>query len=142
MKGNSIIKKSYDDTTDKIDIKSEWNWFITLTYYKENFLNHLGSAPYDSHTKKRWLCLWLFSYEHGLINQLQNELQRIHPAIFEDTNKKSFEATEVKQYKNTVSKIKWFNLMKELKFVIFSIKDFYDSATNNQSIEKDSDFCW
>ena len=31
--------------------------------------------------------------------------------------------------------------MKELKFVIFSIKDFYNSATNKQSIEKDSDFC-
>ena len=47
---------------------------------------------------------------------------------------KSFQATKFNQWKSTVSAIKWFNSMKDkhlMKFVIFNIKDFYPSITQD-----------
>ena len=45
---------------------------------------------------------------------------------------KLFEATKINQWKNTVSAIKWFSLLKDkhlIKFFMFDIKDFYTSIT-------------
>ena len=47
---------------------------------------------------------------------------------------KLFQATKINQWKNTVSAIKWFNSLKDkhlIKFVIFDIKDFYPSITQD-----------
>ena len=43
---------------------------------------------------------------------------------------KLFETTEIKQWKNMVSAIKWFNSLKDkhlMKFVMLDNKDFYRS---------------
>ena len=47
---------------------------------------------------------------------------------------KLFKATKTKQWENTVSAIKWFSLLKDkhlMKFVMFNIKDFYQSITQD-----------
>ena len=47
---------------------------------------------------------------------------------------KLFQATEINQWKNTASAIKWFNLLKDKhlrKFFMFDIKDFYISIAQN-----------
>ena len=47
---------------------------------------------------------------------------------------KLFQATEINQWKNTVSAIKWFSSLKDkhlMKFVMFDIKDFYPSITQD-----------
>ena len=47
---------------------------------------------------------------------------------------KLFETTKISQWKNTVSAIKWFNSLKDkhlMKFVMFDIKDFYPSITQD-----------
>ena len=45
-----------------------------------------------------------------------------------------FEATKMNQWKNTGSAIKWFNSLKDkhlIKFLMFDIKDFYPSITQD-----------
>ena len=47
---------------------------------------------------------------------------------------KLFQATKINQWKNMVSAIKWFNSLKDkhlMKFVMFDIKDFYPSITQD-----------
>ena len=47
---------------------------------------------------------------------------------------KLFQATKIKQWKNRVIAIKWFNSLKDkhlMKFVMFDIKDFYPSITQD-----------
>ena len=47
---------------------------------------------------------------------------------------KLFQATEINQWKNTASAIKWFNFLKDKhlrKFFMFDIKDFYISIAQN-----------
>ena len=47
---------------------------------------------------------------------------------------KLFETTKMSQWKNTVNAVKWFNSLKDkhlMKFVMFDIKDFYPSVTQN-----------
>ena len=47
---------------------------------------------------------------------------------------KLFQATKFNQWKNTVSAFKWFNSLKDkhlMKFVMFDIKDFYPSITQD-----------
>ena len=47
---------------------------------------------------------------------------------------KLFETTKINQWKNTVGAIKWFNSLKDkhqMKFVMFDIKDFYPSITQD-----------
>ena len=65
-----------------------------------------------------------------LINPAKNELGRISKTILDNINMKLFETTKINQWKNMVSAIKWFNLLKDkhlMKFVMFDIKDFYPS---------------
>ena len=112
-KGKEIVKKSFDNIIDRMDINAESNCFITIKDHKENFLNH---------PKVR------------LINPAKNELGRISKKILDNINMKLFQATKIKQWKNTVSAIKWFNSLKEkhlMKFVMFDIKDFDPSITQD-----------
>ena len=102
-KGKEIVKKSFDNIIDRVDVNAESNCFITIKYHKENFLNH---------PKVR------------LINPAKNELGRISKTILEKTN----------QCKNTVSAIKWINSLNNkdlMKFVMFDIKDFCPSITQD-----------
>ena len=39
-KGKEIIKKSFENIIDKMDVNAESNCFITIKDYKEHFLNH------------------------------------------------------------------------------------------------------
>ena len=105
-KGKEIVKKSFDNIIDRMDVSAESNYFITIKHHKENFLNH---------PKLR------------LLNLTKNELGRISKTILDNIKLKLFEATKISQLKNTVSAIKWFNSLKDkhrMKCVMFDIKDF------------------
>ena len=108
-KGKEIVKKSFDNIIDRMDINAESNCFITIKDYKENFLNHPKVL---------------------LMNPAKNELGRISKTILDNINMKLFQATKINQWKNMVSAIKWFNSLKDkhlMKLVMFNIKDFYPS---------------
>ena len=108
-KGKEIVKKSFGNIIDRIDINAESNCFIKIKDHKENFLNHLRVR---------------------LIIPAKNEFGRINKTILDNINMKLFQATKISQWKNTVSTIKWFNSLKDkhlIKFVTFDIKDFYPS---------------
>ena len=112
-KGKEIVKKSFDNIIDRMDVNAEPNCFITIKDHKENFLNH---------PKVR------------LINPAKNELGRISKTILDNINMKLFETTKINQWKNTVSAIKWFDSLKDkhlIKFDMFDIKDFYPSITQD-----------
>ena len=112
-KGKEIVKKSFDNIIDRMDINAESNCYITIKDHKENFLNH---------PKVR------------LINPAKNELGRISKTILDNINMKLFQATKINQWKNMVSAIKCFNSLKDkhlMKFVMFDIKDFYPSVTQH-----------
>ena len=112
-KGKEIVNKSFDNIINRMDINPESNCFITIKDHKENFLNN---------PKVR------------LINPAKNELGRISKTILDNINMKLFQATKINQWKNTVSAIKWFNSLKDkylMKFVMFDIKDFYPSITQD-----------
>ena len=105
-KGKKIVKKSFDNIIDRMDVDAESNCFTTIKHHKENFLNH---------PKVR------------LINLPKNELGRISKTILDNIKLKLFEATKINQLKNTVSPIKRFNSLKDkhlMKCVMFDIKDF------------------
>ena len=83
--GKEIVKKSFDNIIDSMDINAESTCFITIKDHKEHFLNH---------PKVR------------LINPAKNELERISKTILDNINMKLFEATKINQWKNTVSAFK------------------------------------
>ena len=91
-KGKEIVKKSFDNIIDRMDINAESNCFITIKDYKENFSNQL---------KVR------------LINPAKNELGRISKTILDNINIKLFKRAKINQWKNMVSTIKWFNSLKD-----------------------------
>ena len=112
-KGKEIVKKSFDNIIDRMDVNAESNCFITIKYHKENFLNH---------PKVR------------LISPAKNELGRISKTILDNINMKLFETTKINQCKNTVSAIKWINSLNNkdlMKFVMFDVKDFCPSITQD-----------
>ena len=77
--GKEIIKNSFNNIIDKMDIKC----WVELFYNKEhteNFLNHPK------------VCL---------INPTKNELGRISKTIFDNINMKLFQATKINQWKNS-----------------------------------------
>ena len=77
-KGKEIVKKSFDNIIDRMDVNAESNCFITVKDHKENFLNH---------PKVR------------LINPAKNELGRISKTILDNINMKLFETTKINQWK-------------------------------------------
>ena len=112
-KGKEIVKNSFNNIIDKMDINAKSSCFITIKNHQENFLNH---------PKVR------------LINPAKNELGRISNTILDNINMKLFQATKINQWKNTISTIIWFNSLKNkhlMKLVMFDIKDFYPSITQD-----------
>ena len=98
-----------------MDVNVKSTCFITIKDHKDNFLNH----P-----------------QVRLINLLKNELGSISKKILDNINMKLFEATKIKQWENTVSTNKWFRSLKDkhlMKFVMFDIKDFFPSITQDLS---------
>ena len=96
-----------------MDVNGESNCFITIKNHKESFLNY---------PKVR------------LISPAKNEFGRISKTILDNINMKLFETTKTNQWKNTVSAIRWFNSLKDkhlIEFVMFDIKDFYPSITQD-----------
>ena len=92
-----------------MDVNAEPNCLIKINDHKENFLNH----P-----------------KVHLINPAKNQLGRVSKTILDNINMKLFETTEINQWKNMVSAIKWFNSLKDkhlMKFVMLDNKDFYRS---------------
>ena len=84
-KAKEIVKKSFDNIIDRMDVNAETNCFITIKDHEENFLNH---------PKVR------------LINPAKNEIGRISKTILDNINMKLFETTKINQWKNMVSAIK------------------------------------
>ena len=92
---------------DRMDINSKNTCFITLKYYKENFLNNPTVR---------------------LINPAKNELGRISKAILDNINKRLCTRLNINQWKNTASVIEWFKRIEQkhlYKFIMLDIKDFY-----------------
>ena len=75
-KGKEIVKMSFDNIIDTMDINAESNCFITIKDYKENFSNQL---------KVR------------LINPAKNELGRISKTILDNINIKLFKRAKINQ---------------------------------------------
>ena len=112
-KGKEIVKKSFGNITDMVDVNAKSNCFIKIKDHKENFLNH---------PKVRF------------INPAKDELGRISKTILDNINMKVFETTKINQWKNTVSAFKWFNPLKDkrlMKLAMFDIEDFYPSITQD-----------
>ena len=96
-----------------MEINGENNNFITLKDHKENFNNNPTVR---------------------LINPARNELGRISKAILDTANKNIQEDLGLNQWRNTDTIINWFKCIRNkhlCKFVIFDIKEFYPSITEN-----------
>ena len=69
-----------------------------------------------------------------VINPAKNKLGRISKAILDMSNKNILEAMDLNQWRNTDTVINWFKCIHSKhfwKFVIFDIKEFYPSITEN-----------
>ena len=75
-KGKEIVKKSFDNIIDRMDVNAESNCFITIKDHKENFFYH-PKVP--------------------LINPAKNELGRISKTILDNISMKLFEAIKINQ---------------------------------------------
>ena len=96
-----------------MEINGENNSFITLKDHKENFNNNPTVR---------------------LINPAKNELGHISKAILDTANKNIREAMGLNQWRNTDTVIDWFKSIRNkhlCKFVVFDIREFYPSITEN-----------
>ena len=96
---------------NKMEINGESNCFITLKDHKENFENNPTTR---------------------LLNPAKNEIGRISKAILDKINTEVRSILSLNQWKNTSNVIDWFKGIKDKsvsKFIIFDIKDFYPSIT-------------
>ena len=109
--GKTILKNK--EVIKRMEINTEANCFITLKDHKENFANNPTVR---------------------LINPAKNELGRISKVILDKINKSIRESFKFNQWKNTDTVIDWFkqiNNKQAYKFIIFDIKEFYPSITEN-----------
>ena len=91
----------------------ENNNFITLGDHKENFINNPTVRP---------------------INPAKKELGHISKAILDTTNKNIREAMDLNEWRNTDTVVDWFKRIRHkylCKFIVFDIKEFYPSITEN-----------
>ena len=98
---------------NRLEINGENNSFITLKDHKENFNNNPTVR---------------------LINPAKNESGHISKAILDATNKNIREAMGLNQWRNTNTVIDWFKSIRNkhlYKFVVFDVKEFYPSITEN-----------
>ena len=99
--------------TIPIGNNGENNSFKTLNDHKENFINNPTVR---------------------LINPAKNKFGRISKAILNTANENIREALTLNQWRNTDTVINWFKGIHNkhfYKFVIFDIKEFYLSMTDN-----------
>ena len=99
--------------TIPIGNNGENNSFKTLNDHKENFINNPTVR---------------------LINPAKNKFGPISKAILNTANKNIREALTLNQWRNTDTVINWFKGIHNkhfYKFVIFDIKEFYLSITDN-----------
>ena len=111
QQGKEFAEKK--NVLNRMDINSKNNCFITLKDHKDNFENNPSTR---------------------LINPSKNEIGRISKSIVENLNNKLRKIMNVNQWKNTVSVINWFKNIpnkSKCKFMVFDIKDFYPSITEN-----------
>ena len=109
--GKKILRNR--EVLNRLEINGENNSFITLKDHKENFNNNPTVR---------------------LINPAKNELGHISKAILDTANKNIREAMGLNQWRNTDTVIDWFKSIgnKHLcKFVVFDIREFYPSITEN-----------
>ena len=110
-KASNNIKKQI--VLNRLEVNGENNNFITLKDHKENFNNNPTVR---------------------LINPAKNELGHISKAILDTTNKNIREAMGLNQWRNTDTVIHWFKGIRNkhlCNFVVFDIKEFYLSITEN-----------
>ena len=101
------------EVLNRLEINGENNSFITLKDHKENFNNNPTVR---------------------LINPAKKELGCFSKAILDTTNKNIREAMGLNQWRNTDTVIDWFMGIRNkhlCKFVLFDIKEFYPSITEN-----------
>ena len=109
--GKQILKNR--EELNRLEINGENNSFITLKDHKENFNNNPTVR---------------------LINPAKNELGHISKAILDTANKNIREAMGLNQWRNTDTVIDWFKSIRNkhlCKFVVFDIREFYPSITEN-----------
>ena len=101
------------EVLNRLEVNGENNSFITLKDHKENFNNNPTVR---------------------LINPAKNELGHISKAILDTANKNIREAMGLNQWRNTDTVIDWFKSIRNkhlCKFVVFDIREFYPSITEN-----------
>ena len=109
--GKQILKNG--EVLKQLETNGEKNSFITLKDHKKNF---------NSNPAVR------------LINPAKNELGSIRKTILDTANKNKGEAMNLNQWRNTDTVIDWFKGIHNkylCMFVIFDIKEFYPSITEN-----------
>ena len=109
--GKKILRNR--EVLNRLEINGENNSFITLKDHKENL---------DNNPTVR------------LINPAKNELGHISKTILGTTNKSIREAIGFNQWRNTDTVIDWFKRIRNkhlYKFVVFDIREFYSSITEN-----------
>ena len=109
--GKIVLRKR--EVLNRLEINGKNNSFITLKDHKENFNNNPTVR---------------------LINPAKNELGHISKAILDTANKNSGEAMGLNQWRNTDTVIDWFKSIRNkhlCKFVVFDIREFYPSITEN-----------
>ena len=107
MAAKQILKNN--EILNRIEINGENSCFFTLKDHNDNFANN----P-----------------QVRLINPAKNELGRISKVILDKINLAIREHFSFNQWKNTQNIIDWFNEIpnkKVHKFVVFDIKEFYQS---------------
>ena len=101
------------EVLNRLEINGENNSFITLKDHKDNFNNNPTVR---------------------LINPAKNELGHISKAILDTTNENIREAMSLNQWRNAGTVIDWFKSIRNkhlCKFVVFDIREFYPSITEN-----------
>ena len=96
---------------DRIEKLAEKEAFITLKDHKPTFNNHPTCH---------------------LINPSKSEIGVISKQILDDINTAIINKTQINQWKNTSSVLKWFNGLQHketLSFICFDVCDFYPSIT-------------
>ena len=109
--GKKILRNR--EVLNRLEINGENNSFITLKDHKKKFNNNPTVR---------------------LINPAKNELGHISKAILGTTNKSIREAMGFNQWRNTDTVIDWFKRIRNkhlYKFVVFDIREFYPSITEN-----------
>ena len=109
--GKEILKDHH--ILKRMNVNAENNCFITLKDHKENFNNNPTTR---------------------LINPAKNELGRISKVILESINNKVRTILNLSQWKSTKSVIDWFKKIEnkpQHRFMVFDVKDFYPSITEN-----------